>query len=139
MNTTPRMARIFSRAEDIAAAAPVGTEHVLQALAEDTRGIAGRVLERYVSSEALIAELHAMTSTAGRGGHPGPWTSRIVEGPDGQPIVEPDGMLRQYFVDGNGNEILDAEGRRQRAARNPDRTPILDDDGYLKLEPLPET
>jgi hypothetical protein len=133
------MQRIFARAEALAAEAPVGTEHVLQALVEDERGVAGRVIKRFASREEVLSALADTMSTFAGGRHPGPWTSRIVDGPDGQPIVEPDGMLRQYLVDGKGNEILDAQGRRQRPVLNADHTPVLDDDGHLVLEPVPES
>ncbi|HUR48603.1 MAG TPA: Clp protease N-terminal domain-containing protein [Acidimicrobiales bacterium] len=125
------MNRVLNRAEEIAGQAPLGTEHVLQALLEDNGGVAGHVLDRFASRDEFLSALAGMTT--------GAWTSQLVEGPDGKPIVEPDGMLRQYLVDGDGHEILDADGRRQRLVLNPDRTPVLGEDGRVKLEPLPDS
>lgn len=68
--------------------------------------------------------------------HPKPWGSIVVTNEEGNATFNPDGSLRQYFVDSEGRPILDGRGRRVHVKVGPDLQPARTADGELTLIPI---
>ena len=72
---TPRMKRTMLRAGELARARGhdyLGTEHVILALIEDTRGIAGGVMNRLDCAGAIRDEVTRIMASDGYSSPPGP-------------------------------------------------------------------
>lgn len=142
LELTPRTQMILEEAEAEAlrlGSSSIGTEHLLLALAKDEMGVAGQILQRLGVVAAIQSALTANglpPEWSDFASHPAPWSSEVVTDAEGNPVVNVDGTLRQYFVDAQGHPVLDQDGRRMHVRVGPDGRVVRDERGLPELVPV---